>query len=187
MSGNARSSAGTDDQAMPNPSAPKSSWSRLGRLLLLTGIVSSTACVTGPVDGTHLASQSTPVTIEAYAANGGANVRVEGRLPGGGWTTFDNLTASTTAFQWDNRLYRVYGSVVVPSGYWDNVGGEFGSGTSIRLIEEKPPGGNQTVTPLRTFEQSGLNCLYAAIGNGDDFVVAGNNCYTGTTIHLTAP
>ena len=146
----------------------------------------TSACVTSPAAGTVLASRGATFTVEGYAANGGARVRVEAKN-GASWVEFDEFFADEDPIPWDDRLYQFSGSTRVPEEYWTIIGGEFGSGATIRFIEEKPAGGNLTPSPLKTFSSSGLTCLYNEIGQGEDFIVAGNDCHTGTTISLGAP
>lgn len=88
---------------------------------------------------------------------------------------------------WDNRLYRVAGSITVSSSYWDYSSFADLFVAELRLMETPTPGGNHVSNPLRTFNQGGIDCLYAAIGSGDDIIAAGHNCSTGTTITLLAP
>lgn len=155
------------------------SWSTRGMMLAVIGTLCA-ACVTSPADNSTIATRSTPVAVEGYAANSNATVTVEARQ-GASWVALSpTLTSSANPIPWDDRLYRFAGSIVIPNQYWSV--NEFGSSATIRFIEA--PGPNPTQTPLRTFTQPGLNCLYGEIGQGEDFIVAGQQCHTGSTITI---
>lgn len=141
-------------------------------------------CVTSPTDGDTLSSRDAPIYVEAYAANGGANVRLQA-WNGASWVTFDNMTSNASPAVWDSDLYPTVGMTFVPTPLWETLVPGFGAVAIVRLMEDAVPGGNQTRNPLRTFDEAGYECLMDEIPRGA--VTAGFVCATGTKVKLYAP
>lgn len=146
--------------------------------------VSLAGCVVTPHDGWSYSSRSSTISFLGYASESEAEVVIECQhATTGAWVEIGGDTANTNPGNpiHDHPLFEFYDQVVVPNGCWTNHV-EFGYSTRVRVREPEA----SYVDQLYTFDDDAMLCVNEKLSNGQEWVPAGAQCASGTTMTLWA-
>ncbi len=144
---------------------------------LIAATALSSACVISPLDNSE---QVNPITVSGYAGGPGAIVRIQAY----NYTTleWDDIATTSTSRGAANYgqsflLYDYSTTVTVADEYW-----QLGCGSEQARMRALDRG-----QVLRSFNSDGMDCLTDALGQGDEWMEAGNACATGRVFRVTRP
>ena len=162
------------------------------------GITFATGCVYGPLDGSEVATTTTPITVTGYAGIPDDELTLEALDPAdNGWDALATTTSGATDINPGGQQLFLYtfDPTVVPGNYWN------GACAELRVTEmghalatfgatgyADPDWVPDPELQFNPHTDSGHDCISdELLANGLDFYEAGEACQTGDTFEICTP